>query len=174
VQPGPYDAAARSADDALMRDAWARGLTTIGGTVAPRRDTRLRVVTQANVASDGVAEAGLPADAVKTLFTGFDDVEFVLVDDLLQLDAARMPRDGRLNLLVSNQRRRYASHNALRPDLHLVLWNPFQVLDIPAPAVVTWGYAEGAIDALRAWLEGRAAAPGHAPVPLAPPTKDRP
>jgi beta-N-acetylhexosaminidase len=31
---------------------------------------------------------------------------------------------------------------------------------------VTWGYAEGALAALRAWLEGRAQAPGRAPVPL--------
>jgi beta-N-acetylhexosaminidase len=60
------------------------------------------------------------------------------------------------------------------------LWNPFQVLDIRAPAIVTWGFADGALAALRAWLEGRAAAPGHAPVPLAlpapapqPPTRNR-
>jgi beta-N-acetylhexosaminidase len=171
----PYDDTVRRADDALMRSAWARGLTAIAGAVAPRRDTRLRIVTQALVASDGVAEAGLPADVVKSLFAAFDDVEFVLVDDLQQLDAARLPRDGRLNLLVSNHRRRYPAQAApLRPDLHLVLWNPFQVLDVAAPAVVTWGYAEGAVDALRAWLEGRAGAPGRAPVPLAPGTRSQP
>jgi hypothetical protein len=47
------------------------------------------------------------------------------------------------------------------------LWNPFQVLDVPAPALVSWGFAGEALTAVRAWLEGRAAAPGHAPVPLA-------
>jgi hypothetical protein len=31
---------------------------------------------------------------------------------------------------------------------------------------VTWGYADGALAALRAWLEGRGALPGHSPVRL--------
>jgi beta-N-acetylhexosaminidase len=168
-QPQPYDEARRSADDALMRQAWARGLTAVGVATPPRAHTRLRVLTQARVDSDGVSEAGLPASAVAWLFEGCADVEFVAVDDLTQIDAARMPRDGRLNVLVGNHRLRYPAHAAQwRPDLHLVLWNPFQVLDIAAPAVVTWGYATGALEALRAWLEGRAHAPGHLPVPLAP------
>jgi len=42
-------------------------------------------------------------------------------------------------------------------------------LDVPAPALVSWGFADGALTAVRAWLEGRAAAPGRAPVPLVPP-----
>ena len=78
-----------------------------------------------------------------------------------------MPRDGRCNVLVSNHRARYG--DAARgwcPDLHLALWNPFQVLDVAAPAVVTWGYATGALDALHAWLDGRATAPGRSPVQL--------
>ena len=55
-----------------------------------------------------------------------------------------------------------------RPDLHLSLWNPFQVADIAAPAVVTWGYADGALAALRVWFEGGGEANGVAPVALAP------
>jgi beta-N-acetylhexosaminidase len=70
-------------------------------------------------------------------------------------------------VLVSNHRDRYTpASRAWRPDLHLALWNPFQVLDIAAPAVVTWGYADGALDGLRAWLEGSAELPGRAPVRL--------
>jgi beta-N-acetylhexosaminidase len=56
----------------------------------------------------------------------------------------------------------------LHPDLHLVLWNPFQTLDVAAPTIVTWGYADAALDALRAWLEGHGEASGRAPVPIAP------
>ena len=71
-------------------------------------------------------------------------------------------------LLASNHRERYdARSRGWRPDLHLALWNPFQVFDVSAPAVVTWGYAPGALDALRAWLEGRGDAPGRSPVRLA-------
>ena len=168
VQAGPYDAAQRSADDALMHRAWARGLTGLADARPPAPGQRLRIVTQASVASDGVSEAGLPAPAVQALFEGFADVELRALPDLLQIDAASLPRDGRLNILGSNQRRRYpASAAALAIDLHLVLWNPFQAGDIAAPAVITWGHADGALAALRAWLQGRAAAPGRAPIPLA-------
>jgi len=41
------------------------------------------------------------------------------------------------------------------------------VLDIAAPAVVTWGYADGALEGLRAWLEGGVELPGRSPVHLA-------
>ena len=69
-------------------------------------------------------------------------------------------------MLASNTRARYAQGGRLRADLHLALWNPFQVLDVDAPTLITWGYATGALEALRAWLDGRADAPGRAPVPL--------
>jgi beta-N-acetylhexosaminidase len=93
----------------------------------------------------------------------------LLLDDLRQLDERLLPRDGKFNLLVSNHRTRYPAAAAAAPvDLHLALWNPFQVLDIAAPAVVTWGYAEGALAALRDWLGGLTAAPGRSPVSLSP------
>jgi len=176
-----YDPQQRLQDDALMHATWARSLCAVpqGGSAAavhpPARDAALRVITQASVICDGVSEAGLPAEAVEALFSGFADVEFVRVPDLGALTPAALPQDGRQNVLVSNHRRRYPVHadgngggQALAPALHLALWNPFQVADVAAPAVVTWGYADGAMAALKAWLEGRAGAPGIAPVPLRP------
>ena len=158
----------RQADEALMRAGWARALTAVGAPQAPPRERPLRVVTQGRVDSDGVSEAGLPASAVRALFEGFADVQFVDVANLAAMSAdALRTDDGRDTVLVSNQRPRYATPGLLRPDLHLVLWNPFQVLDVPAPAVVTWGYGEGALAALKAWLNGSADAPGVAPVALA-------
>jgi beta-N-acetylhexosaminidase len=91
------------------------------------------------------------------------------VPDLREISAATFPRDGRVNVLVSNHRTRFgASAAAARPDLHLALWNPFQLFDIAAPSVVTWGYADGALAAVKAWLEGRAQATGKSPVNLSP------
>lgn len=160
--------AQRSADEALMRAGWARSLTAVGPARPPARSTPLRVVTQGRVDSDGVSEAGLPASAVRALFEGFADVQFVEVANLPAMsEAALRADDGRTTVLVSNQRARYARPGLLKPALHLALWNPFQVLDVPAPAIVTWGYGEGALAALQAWLEGRAEAPGIAPVALA-------
>jgi beta-N-acetylhexosaminidase len=166
VRPGVYAGLQREADDQLMRLAWARGLTALGNPHAPRRDAALRVFTQTSVPSDGVSEAGPSSTDVASLFRGFSNVEIVTLDELQQLDWASIPTDGKCTLLVSNHRERYAHSRAWQPDLHLVLWNPFQALDIAAPAVVTWGYASGALEALRAWLEGRGPAPGRSPVQL--------
>lgn len=159
--------AQRAADEALMRAGWARSLTAVGPARAPARTQPLRVVTQGRVDSDGVSEAGLPASAVRALFEGFTDVQFVEVANLPALSPDALRAEGRVVVLVSNQRARYARPGLLQPALHLALWNPFQVLDVPSPAIVTWGYGEGALAALQAWLEGRAEAPGIAPVALA-------
>jgi beta-N-acetylhexosaminidase len=150
-----------------MRSAWGRGLTGVGAPRVPRLDQPLRVYTQRSVPCDGVSEAGPSGAQVAALFEAFADVEVVQLGELRGFDWSVVPRDGRTTVLVSNHRDRYdAPSRAWRPDLHLALWNPFQVLDIAAPAVVTWGYADGALAALRAWLEGRGALPGHSPVRL--------
>jgi beta-N-acetylhexosaminidase len=173
VAPRAYDAAQRAADDALMRAAWARGLTAFDGAgrkaAPPALGAPIRVVTQDAVACDGVSEEGLPAERVAELFAAFGDVQFVRLGDLREIDAATFPRDGRFNILVSNHRTRFGAGAATaRPDLHLALWNPFQLFDIAAPSVVTWGYADGALEAMQAWLEGRAQASGRSPVKLSP------
>ena len=162
-----YAAEQRASDDALMHTVWAQALTALRGAKPPARKQPLRVITQASVISDGVSEAGLPASAVAALFEGFDDVVFVHLPDLRLLQARDVPRDGRFNVLVSNLRRRYGSAAAeVKLDLHLALWNPFQVLDLPAPALISWGYAEGALAAVRAWLHGDLTATATPPVSL--------
>jgi beta-N-acetylhexosaminidase len=162
-----YDAPQRNTDDQLMHRAWAAGLTAIGAPKAPARQRPLRVITQRSVPCDGVSEAGPSAEQVARLFDGFADVDVLALDDLQSLDWSALPADGRFTVLASNHRDRYAGRSrAWRPNLHLALWNPFQVLDVAAPSVVTWGYAEGALEALQEWLEGRAAANGRAPVRL--------
>jgi beta-N-acetylhexosaminidase len=166
----PYPPAQHEADDALMRLAWARGLTGWRDAAPPARNEPLRVLIQADVPTDNVAEAGVPAQRALALFSAFDDVEPLIVDDIGALHWNELPRDGRRTVLVSTRRHRYGPQaHGWRPDLHLVLWNPYQVLDVAAPALVTWGYAEGALAAAQAWLEGRAGAPGRTPVTLGTP-----
>jgi beta-N-acetylhexosaminidase len=168
VDPGDYPAARRIEDEALMREAWARGLSTIGAARAPTRDQPIRVITQRSAPSDGVAEAGPSGDTVAGLFGGFADAEVLQVDDLDQLAPSAWPRDGRFNVLVSNRNTRYGEAARHWPvGLHISLWNPFQVMDIAAPALLSWGYADGALLAVRAWLEG-APATGRSPVRLHP------
>jgi beta-N-acetylhexosaminidase len=163
-----YAPARREADEALMRSAWARSLCALRGARAPARSQALRVICQASVASDGVSEAGATAGQVRALFGAFEDVELLSVHDLRQLSPTDLPRDARLNVLVSNHRGRFDSAAAQASiDLHLVLWNPFQALDVPAPAVISWGYADGALEALTRWLGGELDATVAPPVQLA-------
>ncbi|MGH8856231.1 MAG: beta-N-acetylhexosaminidase, partial [Telluria sp.] len=77
------------------------------------------------------------------------------------------PQDGRFTVLASTARRRYGPHARAtwRPDLHLALWNPYQALDFAAPALMTYGFAAPAVDAVIDWLAGAADAPGRCPVP---------
>ncbi|WIT13955.1 beta-N-acetylhexosaminidase [Paucibacter sediminis] len=170
VQHAGYAGAQRADDDALMRCAWARGLTLLRGAQAPDLQAPLRVYVQGQVPTDGVSEAGPTGAQVAALFDGFADAEVLVLQDIATLDWARVPQDGRKTVIASTQRARYDELGGLaqgwRPDLHLVLWNPFQALDVQAPTVITWGYADGALEGLKQWLEGRAPATAQSPVTL--------
>ena len=112
--------------------------------------------------SDGVSEAGIPAAKVKAMLETLYDVEMTTFSDAEQFDWASLPQDGRAVILASTIRIRYSEkvRREWKPDLHLVLWNPFQMLDIDAPALVTYGFAPPAVDAARAWLAGEIDAAG--------------
>jgi beta-N-acetylhexosaminidase len=158
-----YPQAQRDEDDALMHRAWTLGLTAVRGAQAPHRDTPIRVLVQADVPTDMVSEAGPTAQQALALFRRFSDLKTLVFDDIEHMDWNQVPQDGRYTVLVSTRRHRYeALAQSWRPDLHLVLWNPFQALDVPAPALVSFGYAEGALAAVKGWLEGRWPAAGLA------------
>ena len=95
------------------------------------------------------------------------DVELVTFADAETFDWSALPQDGRYTMLASVSRLRYGPHARAtwRPDLHLALWNPYQALDIAAPALMTYGFAQPALDAVNAWLAGELEATGKAPVP---------
>lgn len=167
VQLDDYQGAQREADDALMRRAWSAGLSALRGARAPALDQPVRVLVQEEVPTDGVSEAGPTGAQVRALFDRHADVEFVALDDITALDWSTLPADGRFTIVASTHRARYAElAGQWRPDLHLVLWNPFQALDVAAPTLVSWGYADGALDALRGWLQGTQPAQGKSPVTL--------
>ena len=154
------------ADRILMSTAWKRGLTTIGQPFAPARGSRVRLVISADVVSDGVSEAGISAEKVSAMLRSLYDVETVCFTDANQFDWSTLPQDDRFVILASTVRIRYSQQvrETWRPDLHLVLWNPFQMLDIEAPALLTYGFAPPAVDAARAWFAGDVSAEGKIPV----------
>jgi len=163
VDNEPGDAAER----ALMADAWRRALTARGDPRRPAPGSRLRLVARQDVVSDGVSEAGVPAQAIADSLSRLYDVELATFGDADSFDWNTLPDDGRFTVLASTSRRRYGPHarGNWKPDLHLALWNPYQALDIDAPALMTYGFAPPALEAVNAWLAGSIEAEGRCPVP---------
>ncbi|HTD02436.1 beta-N-acetylhexosaminidase [Undibacterium sp.] len=161
----PYQTEA--ADQALMLRAWGRGLTVARGAAAPPAGSKIRLVTSANVVSDGVSEAGVPAERVAAMLSRIYEVDTVTFEKMDDFDWSALPDDGRPVILASTIRLRYSEQVRLtwKPDLHLVLWNPFQSLDIQAPALITYGFSGPALEAAARWFAGELKAEGQLPVP---------
>lgn len=163
------DYVSEAADRALMASAWQRGLTTdsrYGVPVAPPKGSKVRLVIRADAVGDGVSEAGIPAEKVAAMLATLYEVETLTFSAAQELDWSTLPQDGRYVILASTVRLRYGeqARRTWKPDLHLALWNPFHMLDIQAPALVSYGFADPAIAAVRAWLAGEIVAAGRIPV----------
>ncbi|RZA32075.1 MAG: beta-N-acetylhexosaminidase [Lysobacteraceae bacterium] len=154
-------------DQALMARAWRAGLSALGEPRRPARGSQVRLVARADVVSDGVSEAGVPAASIAAALERLYEVELVTFADAEAFDWSALPQDGRFTILASTSRRRYGPHARAtwRPDLHLALWNPYQALDFDAPALMTYGFAAPALDAVTDWLAGAIEATGQCPVP---------
>jgi beta-N-acetylhexosaminidase len=156
-----------AADREVMAEGWRRSLTAYGAPQRPAKGAQVRLVVRQDVVSDGVSEAGVPAEKVAESLRRLYDVELVTFADADTFDWSALPQDGRFTVLASTSRLRYGEHarGTWRPDLHLALWNPYQALDIQAPALMTYGFAKPALDAVNGWLSGELEAAGNAPVP---------
>jgi beta-N-acetylhexosaminidase len=163
---GIYTEQTDAADRVLMAQAWQRGLTPYRQPQAPQPGSKVRLVISADVVSDGVSEAGIPAHKVATMLGQIYDLETTTFDDANSFEWTSIPNDGRTVILASTVRIRYNDYarKTWKPDLHLVLWNPFQSLDFAAPALITYGFAAPAIEAVANWLSGKAEANGQVPV----------
>jgi beta-N-acetylhexosaminidase len=156
-----------AADRRIMAEGWQRSLTAYGTPQRPAAGARVRLVARQDVVSDGVSEAGVPAGVVAESLRALYDVELVTYSDAEQFDWHSLPDDGRYTMLASTSRLRYGDNarNNWKPDLHLALWNPYQALDIQAPALLTYGFAQPALEAINQWLAGQLQASGRVPVP---------
>jgi beta-N-acetylhexosaminidase len=157
------DYAQEAADIELMRNAWQRGLTAYKNPIAPARGQKIRVIMRADAVSDGVSEVGVNSAKLMTALSAIYDVELTTFVEPDQFDWSSLPDDARVEILASTVRARYSERvrNSFRPDLHLVLWNPYVALDIAAPALITFGFVTPAIEAVMGFLRGEIAARGQ-------------
>ena len=156
-----------AADRLVMAHGWRRSLTARGNPERPPAGSKVRLVVRQDVVSDGVSEAGVPATVVAALLGRLYEVDMVTFADAETFNWPALPDDGRFVFLASTSRLRYGpnARATWKPDLHLALWNPYQALDIEAPALITYGFAAPALDAVEAWLAGTLEAQGTVPVP---------
>jgi len=159
------DTAPAAESTSLMASAWARGLTASGTPQRPAPGSKVRLVIRADAPSDGVSEAGLRADTLVALLAPLFELEVVQFETPASLDWATLPQDGRYTMLASTTRRRYGERERAewRPDLHLALWNPYVAADIDAPALISYGFAPPALQAVLGWLGGKVEASGRFP-----------
>jgi beta-N-acetylhexosaminidase len=162
----PYEYSADTADRAIMARGWQRGLTARGNPQRPPVGAKVRLVVRQDVVSDGVSEAGVSAAAVAASLARLYEVDTVTFPNAEEFDWAGLPADDRFVILASTSRLRYGPHARANwhPDLHLALWNPYQALDFDAPALITYGFAAPALEAINAWLAGSIEATGRCPV----------
>ncbi|WP_343216708.1 glycoside hydrolase family 3 protein [Deinococcus aestuarii] len=164
AHPAEADPTLDPQDDAsLFADAWARGLTVHRAPVPPQPGTRVRLVAQRKVTRENVSEASVDAGTLAHDLGAVYDVDLLAYDDPAQLDWEAIRAPGLPVILATAARHRSAALIRARPDLHLALYNPSAVLDVPAPAALTYGFRPEARAALVAWLRGEAGAPGRLP-----------
>ena len=141
----------------------------------PALGSSVALIAATEVPGENVSELGIGGAALQLALETVYDVTAILFDSSAALEvlpavhAARIA--GRTLVFATTTRRRLTPQVrelalAAKPDLHLALWNAYNVADVPALALVTFGYRQDAITALLEVLRG-AAITGVAPVTLA-------
>ena len=161
----PYTRSQQQQDSCLMATLWQRALTAYRQPQRPPLGKPLRVLIQQSPAATAISEAGVDSAKLLQRFAQYYPLEVIPFDTVNNVDPAYFKEKAYTTLLVSTQRKRYqaAQVQHWQPDLHLVLWNPYCAFDIQAPAIISYGFAAAAIDALFAWLTGKIEANGTFP-----------
>lgn len=178
ARPDP-DAAWDEGDAALLREAAGRALVQIGElnvtlplTLVAATQVRASAASQTTVSpvqrlKDVLEEAGFPVQLLS------------YSRDTLAEARALLPRvsgaPGTVLFVSTARTRMEAGELAFAQGVarcapsfvHLALWNPYHVSDLPVPALVTFGFRDASLRALAAALAG-AEVTGTSPVTLEP------
>ncbi|MFB9992348.1 glycoside hydrolase family 3 protein [Deinococcus oregonensis] len=161
----PFDPAA---DAPLFAEAWARGLSAYSPGASrtptpPPPGSRVLLVAQRRVQRENVSEASVDADTLARELRTVYSVQLHAYDTPEELDWAAIRGAGLPVILATTTRHRQPALRGVQPDLHLALYNPYAVLDINAPAAVSFGFRPEARAALLSWLSGQRSLTGRLP-----------
>ncbi|PNY83122.1 beta-N-acetylhexosaminidase [Deinococcus koreensis] len=164
LYPAQADVAVDTGADAgLMRRGWAQALTAFREPVAPAPGSRVLLVAQRYAYRENVSERGVEAGALARDLGALYDLTLHAYDSPEELDWAALGESGQTVILATSGRHRHPALVGVRPGLHLALYNPYTVLDVDAPALITYGFRPEARAAVLGWLRGEVEAPGRLP-----------
>ncbi len=172
----PYSAEQQAADEALFVAAWGRGLTPYNNPKPIPVGSKLTVIVLDSAAArTALDDRGLVGQSLIERLSAHYDVQPIYYRREAPLDVLAavkaIKRSERTVVFVTSTRQRAddglkALIAAAKPALHLALWNPYLVLDVPAPAVASYGFRPEALQSVVSWLTGAAPAPGQFPIRL--------
>ncbi|MGY2896299.1 beta-N-acetylhexosaminidase [Deinococcus sp. UYEF24] len=155
----------RGTDAALFASAWKRGLVTVGDAAPPLPGSRVTLIARREEVRTNVSEAGLPARALARALGPLYDLRVLDYEEAGELDWTGLRSEGRFLLLATAGRHLQSGLTGARPDLHLCLYNAYSVLDVPAPALLSFGAQPEALEAVVDWLRGEVKVSGTLPFP---------
>ncbi len=173
------DAAWAEGDAALLQEAAGRAVVQFG-----KLDIKLpfTLVAAAQVRASAASQTTVsPAETLREVLdqAGFPAQLLSYTRDTLAETQDLLPRVAQASgtvVFVSTARTRMGAEErafaqavarAARSFVHLALWNPYHVSDLPAPALVTFGFREMSLRAAAAALTG-APVTGKPPITLEP------
>jgi beta-N-acetylhexosaminidase len=175
IAPVDYAPDLEASDRALAARAWGAGITEFGNVVLPKPGSSITLIAPDVAPEENVSEVGVAGANLVKLLSSEYQVKAILhpardpLSVLEQVKAAREAGDFIVYATTSRHRMTEAGRELAKvaqPNLHLALWNAYTVADVPAPALLTYGYRPEALEALKRVLRGETRATGVVPVKL--------
>lgn len=167
-------------DDRLLEEAARRGLVSLGHLPELVAGSRVLLVaagavrqgaaTQATIRPAAALAAALEERGLEVVEVEYDPdaplaVRSVALAAAERCDHLLFASTSRTPLTPAEQALGRILATGPRSFLHVALWNPYSVRDLPGPALVTFGWRERSARAAAAALSGQAVT-GISPVPL--------
>ncbi|MFN3267286.1 MAG: beta-N-acetylhexosaminidase [Deinococcales bacterium] len=160
IAPLEYSSEQIKADSSTLQAAWQRGIVAYKNPVLPALGTAVTLLVADEVQRENVSELGMSGASLAAALGEVYRITPILYDHKNPLASLEQVRCSRQPVIfASTVRRRLAPEvktlvAAAKPILHLALWNAYNVQDVDAPALITFGYRKEAIAALLEILRG--------------------
>jgi beta-N-acetylhexosaminidase len=160
IAPQEYTPAQMQADSSAMQAAWRRGIVAHGNPHLPKPGSSLALLVANEVQSENVSELGIDGANLAAALSEVYDITPILYDVKNPLGSLETVQNTTLPVVFASTVRKRLSQEvktlvaAAKPVLHLALWNAYNVQDVDAPAILTFGYRREAIAALLEVLRG--------------------